>query len=125
MHRAFAERGQDRGVCDFAIDGGESGDPIIGRLVETGLHDEQTGTAYAVIDGTDALAAAQLGNAVLAVQAVQDNPDLVFRRIMFAGGPADVLDDLLAVALRGSGFLSHLHSLVVAMSQKPALIKST
>lgn len=53
MHRAFAERGQDRGFSDFAIDAGRPGDPIIGRLVETGLHDEQTGTAYAVIDGTD------------------------------------------------------------------------
>ena len=54
MHRAFAERGQDRGFSDFAIDAGRPGDPIIGRLVATGLHDEQTGTAYAVIDGTDA-----------------------------------------------------------------------
>ena len=53
MHRAFVERGQDRGFSDFAIDGDMPGDPIIGRLVETGLHDEQTGTAYAVIDGTD------------------------------------------------------------------------
>ena len=53
MHRAFAERGQDRGFSDFAIDGGGAGDPMIGRLVETGLHDEQTGTAYALIDGTD------------------------------------------------------------------------
>ena len=53
MHRAFAERGQDRGFSDFAIDGGGAGDPIIGRLVTTGLHDEHSGTAYAVIDGTD------------------------------------------------------------------------
>jgi len=53
MHHAFAERGQDRGFTDFAIDGGGAGDPIIGRLVTTGLHDEQAGTAYAVIDGTD------------------------------------------------------------------------
>lgn len=53
MHRAFAERGQDRGFSDFAIDGGGAGDPIIGRLVGTGLHDEQTGTAYAVIEGAD------------------------------------------------------------------------
>jgi type IV secretory pathway VirD2 relaxase len=53
MHRAFAERGQNRGFSDFAIDAGRPGDPIIGRLVATGLHDEQTGAAYAVIDGTD------------------------------------------------------------------------
>lgn len=53
MHHAFAERGKDRGFSDFSIDGGGAGDPIIGRLVETGLHDEQAGSGYAVIDGTD------------------------------------------------------------------------
>ncbi|SMH43328.1 relaxase/mobilization nuclease domain-containing protein [Azospirillum agricola] len=52
MHRAFTERGQDRGVADYVIDGG-SGTPIIGRLVDRGLHDELTGEAYAVIDGID------------------------------------------------------------------------
>lgn len=53
MHRAFSERGQDRGISDYVIDGGETGSPIIGRLVDKGLHDELTGEAYAVIDGTD------------------------------------------------------------------------
>ncbi|MBL8580201.1 MAG: DUF3363 domain-containing protein [Mesorhizobium sp.] len=52
MHRAFTERGQDRGVADYVIDGG-AGSPIIGWLVDKGLHDELTGEAYAVIDGTD------------------------------------------------------------------------
>ncbi len=52
MHRAFNERGQDRGVADYVIDGG-AGSPIVGRLVDRGLHDELTGEAYAVIDGTD------------------------------------------------------------------------
>lgn len=52
MHRAFTERGQDRGVADYVIDGGP-GSPLIGRLVDRGLHDELTGEAYAVIDGTD------------------------------------------------------------------------
>jgi len=47
------------------------------------------------------------------------------RRILLARRAADVLDDFLAVALLGSGFLSHLHSLVVTMCQKPSLIKST
>lgn len=37
---------------------------------------------------------------------------------------ADVFDNLLAVVLTCSGFLSHLHSLVVTMCQKPSLIKS-
>ncbi|MGB3834488.1 MAG: DUF3363 domain-containing protein [Mesorhizobium sp.] len=53
MHRAFAERGEDRGFTDFVIDAGRNGPPIIGRLVDKGLHDELTGEAYAVIDGTD------------------------------------------------------------------------
>ncbi|MER9002573.1 DUF3363 domain-containing protein [Mesorhizobium sp. M0862] len=53
MHRAFAERGQDRGVADFAIDAGMKTAPLIGRLVDKGLHNELTGEAYAVIDGTD------------------------------------------------------------------------
>ena len=52
MHRAFTEHGHDRGVADYIIDGG-AGSPIIGRLVDRGLHDELTGEAYAVIDGTD------------------------------------------------------------------------
>ncbi|WP_273281686.1 relaxase/mobilization nuclease domain-containing protein [Pseudooceanicola atlanticus] len=53
MHRAFTERGQDRGIGDFAIEAGDEASPIIGRLVDRGLHDELTGEAYAVIDGTD------------------------------------------------------------------------
>ena len=32
---------------------GTPASPIIGRLVDKGLHDELTGEAYAVIDGTD------------------------------------------------------------------------
>ncbi|MBZ8134116.1 DUF3363 domain-containing protein [Afifella sp. IM 167] len=53
MHQAFVERGQDRGIGDFAIEAGDEASPIIGRLVDRGLHDELTGEAYAVIDGTD------------------------------------------------------------------------
>lgn len=53
MHRAFTELGQDRGVGDYVIDAAPAGSPIIGRLVDKGLHDELTGEAYAVIDGTD------------------------------------------------------------------------
>ncbi|WP_319546071.1 hypothetical protein [Ruegeria conchae] len=57
--------------------------------------------------------------------AVQNDPDLLFRRLLFAHRAADVFYDLLTVALLGSGFLSHLHSLAATMSQKPSLIKST
>ena len=53
MHRAFAEKGFDRGVADYVINTGSASSPIIGRLVDKGLHDELTGEAYAVIDGTD------------------------------------------------------------------------
>src|SRR3546814_3304651 len=37
----------------FALQGEAPADPIIGRLVQRGLHDELVGTAYAVIDGAD------------------------------------------------------------------------
>ncbi|WP_395447967.1 relaxase/mobilization nuclease domain-containing protein [Aminobacter sp. UC22_36] len=53
MHRAFTERGHDRSVGDYVIDGGASGSPIVGRLVDRGLYNELTGEAYAVIDGVD------------------------------------------------------------------------
>ncbi|MBA8910226.1 relaxase/mobilization nuclease domain-containing protein [Aminobacter ciceronei] len=53
MHRAFTERGLDRGIADYVVDGAASGAPIIGRLVDRGLHNELTGEAYAVIDSVD------------------------------------------------------------------------
>jgi len=45
MHRAFTDRGQDRGIADYVIDSGTASSPIIGHLVDTGLHDELTGEA--------------------------------------------------------------------------------
>ncbi|WP_316215120.1 relaxase/mobilization nuclease domain-containing protein [Bradyrhizobium sp. SZCCHNR2035] len=53
MHRVFAVRGEERAVADYAINGFGDPSPIIGRLVDRGLHDELTGEAYAVIDGVD------------------------------------------------------------------------
>ena len=53
MHRALTDNGFERGVADYVIDMGAATSPIIGRLVDKGLHDELTGEAYAVIDGTD------------------------------------------------------------------------
>jgi Protein of unknown function (DUF3363) len=32
MHRAFTERGQDRGIADYVINGDTASPPIIGRL---------------------------------------------------------------------------------------------
>lgn len=46
-------RGEGRGIADFVPDSARSGPPVIGRLIDKGLHDELTGEAYAVIDGTD------------------------------------------------------------------------
>jgi type IV secretory pathway VirD2 relaxase len=53
MHRACTGRGQDRGIADYVIDANTASSPVIGRLVATGLHDELTCEACAVIDGTD------------------------------------------------------------------------
>jgi len=53
MHRALTERGLDRAVEDYVIDPPANHPPIIGRLVATGLHDELSGEAYAIVDGVD------------------------------------------------------------------------
>jgi len=53
MHRAMREDGRSIDPGSFALHGEVPTDPIIGRLVERGLHDELAGTAYAVIDGAD------------------------------------------------------------------------
>lgn len=53
MHRAMRARGHAIDPGSFALHGEAAADPIIGRLVERGLHDELVGTAYAVIDGAD------------------------------------------------------------------------
>jgi len=53
----------------------------------------------------------------LAPQTIQHDADLLFRRMPFAGCTADVLHDPLRRRFRMHGFLSHLHSLVVTMSQ--------
>src|SRR3981189_3052378 len=58
----------------------------------------------------DPLAATQLGNAVLAAQAFQNDPDLLLGRIVLARRPSDVLNNLLSWFLRCSGLLSHLRS---------------
>ena len=53
IHRAFTDQGRDRGISDFVIETEAAASPAIGRLVDKGLHNELTGEAYAVIDGTD------------------------------------------------------------------------
>ena len=53
MHRAMTARGQMPDLSRFALHGEHSAEPVFGRLVERGLHDELTGSAYAVVDGAD------------------------------------------------------------------------
>lgn len=100
MHRAFAERGGERGergVADYVIDDVGTGSPIIGRLVDRGLHDELTGQAYAVIDGTDGRAHHVRFHGVEAFeQAPTDGGIVEVRRF---GGPDD-RRPVLVLALR-------------------------
>lgn len=53
MHRAMTVRGHIPDVSAFLIHEDDRPEPVIGRLVERGLHDELTGYAYAVVDGID------------------------------------------------------------------------
>ncbi|MBB3862743.1 type IV secretory pathway VirD2 relaxase [Novosphingobium hassiacum] len=53
MHRAMSDGGHAIDPASFALHGETPADSIIGRLVQRGLHDELSGTAYAVIDGAD------------------------------------------------------------------------
>jgi type IV secretory pathway VirD2 relaxase len=53
MHRAITGIGAASDPARFAMHSGSVDDPVIGRLIERGLHDELTGQAYAVVDGAD------------------------------------------------------------------------
>jgi len=53
MHRAMTGAGREPDIASFALHGDEPGDPVLGRLVARGLHDELKGSAYAVIEGVD------------------------------------------------------------------------
>ena len=53
MHRAMSAAGREPDVAGFALHGDEASEPVLGRLVERGLHDELKGTAYAIIEGVD------------------------------------------------------------------------
>ena len=53
MHRAMTGHGYQADTGRFAMHDAATGEPIIGRLVERGLHHELTGAAYAVVDGAD------------------------------------------------------------------------
>ena len=53
MHRAITGAGREPDLTGFTLHGDQAADPVQGRLVARGLHDELRGTAYAVIDGVD------------------------------------------------------------------------
>jgi type IV secretory pathway VirD2 relaxase len=53
MHRAITGAGRQPDLTGFALHGDQAADPVQGRLVARGLHDELRGTAYAVIEGVD------------------------------------------------------------------------
>lgn len=52
MYQALTERGIDRTSANYVLEP-EPGRAVIGRLVDRGLHDELTGSAYAIVDGID------------------------------------------------------------------------
>ena len=51
--QALKDQGQHRPLDSYAVVSGAPEKPIVGRLIDKGLHDELYGAAYAVIDGTD------------------------------------------------------------------------
>ncbi|WP_313958589.1 DUF3363 domain-containing protein [Novosphingobium sp. 9] len=51
--RALADAGEERGLERYAIVHGAPRRPVVGRLLASGLHDELSGSVYAVIDGVD------------------------------------------------------------------------
>jgi hypothetical protein len=53
MHRALAGAGHEPDVAGFALHGDGSADPVLGRLVARGLHDELKGSAYVIVEGID------------------------------------------------------------------------
>jgi hypothetical protein len=53
MHRAMTLGERTPDVAGFAIHGDDVSDPVLGKLVERGLHDELQGSAYAIVEGAD------------------------------------------------------------------------
>jgi type IV secretory pathway VirD2 relaxase len=53
MHRAMSRGGREPDTSRFALQGDDPNDPVLGRLVARGLHDELKGSAYAIVEGVD------------------------------------------------------------------------
>src|ERR1700719_4512322 len=89
-----------RGCCAGRI----AGEPLL-----PGLKEVFRPAVIQILD--DPFTTAQLGDALLAAQALQHNADLLFCRELPACRPPDVLHDLFRRFLHRPGFLSHLRSL--------------
>src|SRR3546814_3040365 len=53
MHRALTRDGGRFDPSALALHDEVPTDPVTGRLVDRGLHDELAGSAYAIVDGAD------------------------------------------------------------------------
>lgn len=53
MHKAMSAAGRTPDVSRFTLHPDQAADPVIGRLVDRGLHDELSGRAYAIVEGVD------------------------------------------------------------------------
>ena len=53
MHRAMTGAGRAPDISGFALHGEEPSEPVMGRLIERGLHDELKGSAYAIVEAID------------------------------------------------------------------------
>jgi hypothetical protein len=53
MHHAMTGAGREADIADFALHGDEPAEPVLGRLIARGLHDELNGAAYAIVEGVD------------------------------------------------------------------------
>jgi hypothetical protein len=53
MHRAMTGAGREPNASSFALHGDDAADPVLGRLVARGLHDELSSSAYAIVEGVD------------------------------------------------------------------------
>jgi type IV secretory pathway VirD2 relaxase len=53
MHRAMTHAGREPDLSGFALHSDDASEPVLGRLLARGLHDELIGSAYAVVEGVD------------------------------------------------------------------------
>jgi type IV secretory pathway VirD2 relaxase len=53
MHLMMSGGGREPDVSCFALHGENPSDPVLGRLIARGLHDELKGSAYAIVEGID------------------------------------------------------------------------